>query len=64
MQAEEAVWEGRSTKSFAEAAYNAIAKAEEERGDDAPMEYDITLRATRTSGSSLSEYIAQARGGG
>ena len=64
MQAEEEVWEGRSPKSFAEAAYNAIAKAEEERGDDAPMEYDITLRATRRSGSSLSEYIAQARGGG
>lgn len=57
MQAEEeeGVWEGRSRTSFAEAAYNAVAKAEEERGDDAPLEFEITLRATRTPGSSLSE---------
>jgi len=63
MQSEE-VWEGRSTKSFAEAAYNAIAKAEDEQGDDAPLEFDITLRAKRERGQSLSEYIAQARGVG
>jgi len=64
MQSEEGVWEGRSTKSFAEAAYNAIAKAEDEQGDDAPLEFDITLRAKRERGHSLSEYIAQARGVG
>jgi hypothetical protein len=64
MQSEEGVWEGRSTKSFAEAAYNAIAKAEDERGDDAPVEFEITLRATRERGHSLSEYIALARGVG
>ena len=63
MQAEE-VWEGRSTKSFAEAAYNAVAKAEEEQGDDAPTEFEFTLRATRERGHSLSEYIALARGVG
>jgi hypothetical protein len=63
MQAEQ-VWEGRSTNSFAEAAYNAIAKAEEELGDGAPTEFDITLRATRERGHSLSEYIAFARGVG
>jgi hypothetical protein len=63
MQSEE-VWDGRSTKSFAEAAYNAIAKAEDEQGDDAPLEFDITLRAKRERGHSLSEYIAQARGVG
>jgi len=64
MQAEERVWEGRSPTSFAEAAYNAIAKAEDELGEDAPLEFDITLKATRAPGHSLSEYIAQARGGG
>jgi hypothetical protein len=63
MQSEE-IWEGRSTNSFAEAAYNAIAKAEEDRGDDAPVEFEITLRATRERGHSLSEYIALARGVG
>jgi len=59
---ERGVWEGRSPVSFAEAAYNAVAKAEEDLGDE-PREYEITLRAASTPGSSLSEYIAQARGG-
>jgi hypothetical protein len=62
MEGEENVWEGRSERSFAEAAYNAIGKAEDERGDEAPLEYDITLRAKRAPGHSLSEYIALARG--
>ena len=61
MQAEE-VWEGRSTSSFAEAAYNAIAKADDELGENAPTEFDITLRAARERGHSLSEYIALAQG--
>ena len=63
MEAEE-VFEGRSTSSFAEAAYNAIAKAEDVLGEDAPTVFDITLRATRERGQSLSEYIALARGSG
>ncbi|HEY3050701.1 MAG TPA: hypothetical protein VGJ40_03170 [Gaiellaceae bacterium] len=44
--------------SFAEAAKDAVRKAEEERGDDAPREYEATFRVTGEPGSSLSEYIA------
>jgi hypothetical protein len=51
-------WEGRSKVSFAEAAKDAVRKAEEERGDDAPREYEATFRVTGEPGSSLSEYIA------
>jgi hypothetical protein len=64
MKPEEGVWEGRSRNSFAEAAYQAVERAEEERGDEAPRLYDITLQVSATPGSSLSEYIAQARGAG
>jgi hypothetical protein len=56
------VWEGRSERNFAEAGYNAVAAAEQDRGDDAPLEYDVTFRAKRSPDSSLSEYIAVARG--
>jgi len=64
MAASENVFEGRSRTSFAEAAYAAVEKAEEELGDEAPTMYDITLQVSATPGSSLSEYIAQARSGG
>jgi hypothetical protein len=57
-------WTGRSRDSFAAAAKDAVRQAEEEQGDEAPREYDITLRVTATPGNSLSEYIAQARGSG
>jgi hypothetical protein len=55
-------WEGRSKVSFAEAAKEAVRKAEEERGDDAPRDYSVELRVTGDPGSSLSEYIAILRG--
>ena len=64
MESSENVFTGTSRTSFAEAAYAAVEKAEEELGDDAPTLYDITLQVCATPGSSLSEYIAQARGGG
>lgn len=64
MEANENVFEGRSRSSFAEAAYAAVEKAEEELGEDAPTLYEITLQVSATPGSSLSEYIALARGGG
>jgi hypothetical protein len=64
MEASENVFEGRSRTSFAEAAYAAVEKAEEELGEQAPTLYEITLQVSATPGSSLSEYIAQARGGG
>lgn len=64
MKPEERVWEGRSRSSFAEAAYQAVERAEDELGEDAPRLYDITLQVSATPGSSLSEYIAQARGSG
>jgi hypothetical protein len=57
-------WEGRSRTSFAEAAYQAVERAEEELGEKAPQLYDVTLRVSATPGSSLSEYIALARGSG
>ena len=55
-------WEGRSKVSFAEAAKEAVRKAEEERGDDAPRDYSVELGVTGDPGSSLSEYIAILRG--
>jgi hypothetical protein len=55
-------WEGTSKVSFAEAAKEAVRKAEEERGDDAPRDYSVELRVTGDPGSSLSEYIAILRG--
>jgi hypothetical protein len=55
-------WEGTSKVSFAEAAKEAVRKAEEERGDDAPRDYLVELRVTGDPGSSLSEYIAILRG--
>ena len=64
MEQSQGEWEGRSRTSFAEAAYQAVERAEEERGEDAPLMYDITLRVEATRGSSLSEYIALARGSG
>jgi hypothetical protein len=64
MKPEEGVWEGRSKVSFADAAKNAVRSAEDERGDDAPRLYDITLQVTGEPGSSLSEYIVLARGSG
>ena len=57
-------FEGRSRTSFAEAAYQAVERAEEELGEEAPELYDVTLRVSATRGSSLSEYIAMARGSG
>jgi len=57
-------WTGRSRDSFAAAAKDAVRQAEEERGAEAPTEYEITLRVTATPGDSLSEYIALARGSG
>ena len=62
MNDEGKVWKGRSERSFAEAAYNAVAAAEEDLGEEAPLKYDVTFQAKRSSGSSLSEYIALARG--
>jgi hypothetical protein len=59
---EDGSWEGRSKVSFAEAAKEAVRKAEEERGDDAPRDYSVELRVTGDPGSSLSEYIAILRG--
>ena len=55
---------GRGSRtSFAEAAQQAVEKAEEElRPSEAPDLYDVTLRVTVALGSSLSEYIAMARG--
>jgi hypothetical protein len=64
MQQPQGEWEGRSRTSFAEAAYQAVEKAEEELGENAPLMYDVTLRVEATRGSSLSEYIAVARGSG
>jgi hypothetical protein len=64
MEQSEGEWEGRSAKSFAEAAYQAVERAEEELGDRAPRTYDVTLRVDATPGSSLSEYIAVLRGSG
>jgi hypothetical protein len=59
---DEGSWQGESKVSFAEAAKDAVRKAEEERGDDAPREYTVELRVTGDPGSSLSEYIAILRG--
>lgn len=64
MEQPQGEWEGRSRTSFAEAAYQAVEKAEEELGENAPLMYDVTLRVEATRGSSLSEYIAVARGSG
>lgn len=64
MEQSQGEWEGRSRTSFAEAAYQAVEKAEEELGEEAPELYDVTLRVSATRGSSLSEYIAMARGSG
>jgi hypothetical protein len=54
-------WEGRSKVSFADAAKNAVKKAEDERGNEDPTEYDVTLRVKGEPGSSLSEYIVVLR---
>jgi hypothetical protein len=62
MKDEGQVWEGISQRSFAEAAYKAVAAAEDELKERAPMEYEVTFRARRTEGSSLSDYVALARG--
>jgi hypothetical protein len=64
MQPSQGEWEGRSKTGFAEAAYQAVERAEEELGEEAPELYDVTLRVSATRGSSLSEYIALARGSG
>jgi hypothetical protein len=64
MEPSEDVFEGRSRTSFAEAAYAAVERAEEELGEGAPTLYDVTLQVSATPGSSLSEYIAQAKGVG
>jgi hypothetical protein len=64
MEQPQGEWEGRSRTSFAEAAYQAVERAEEELGEEAPELYDVTLRVSATRGSSLSEYIAIARGSG
>jgi predicted hydrolase (HD superfamily) len=58
------VWRGRSTESFADAARDAVRQAEDELGERAPKEYEITLGAMATPGSSLSDYIAFAKSGG
>jgi len=57
---DEASWEGHSKVSFAEAAKDAVKKAEDERGEEA-AEYDVTLRVTAEPGRSLSEYIVVLR---
>ena len=64
MEPSEDVFEGRSRTSFAEAAYAAVEKAEEALGEGAPTLYEVTLQVSATPGSSLSEYIAQAKGAG
>ncbi len=64
MEQSENEWEGRSTTSFAEAASEAVRKAEDELGERAPQLYDVTLRVAATPGNSLSEYIAILRGSG
>jgi hypothetical protein len=64
MEQSQGEWEGRSKTSFAEAAYQAVERAEEELREEAPLMYDVTLRVEATRGSSLSEYIALARGSG
>jgi hypothetical protein len=56
----DASWEGHSKVSFADAAKDAVKKAEADRGDEA-AEYDVTLRVTGEPGSSLSEYIVVLR---
>jgi hypothetical protein len=53
---DERSWEGRSKVSFADAAKEAVKKAEADRGDEL-TEYDVTLRVKGEPGSSLSEYI-------
>ena len=64
MEQSQGEWEGRSRTSFAEAAYAAVEKAEDELRDQAPRLYDVTLQVSAEPGSSLSEYIALARGSG
>ena len=54
-------WEGRSGASFADAAKAAVKKAESDRGNEDPTEYDVTLRVKGEPGSSLSEYIVVLR---
>jgi hypothetical protein len=53
---DEGTWRGESKVSFAEAAKDAVKKAEADLGDE-PTEYDVELRVTGEPGSSLSEYI-------
>jgi hypothetical protein len=55
---DERIWEGRSKVSFADAAKEAVKKAEADRGDE-PAEYDVALRVTGEPGSSLSEYVVR-----
>ena len=50
-------WEGHSKASFAEAAKEAVKKAEMDRGGDERTEYEVSLRCVGEPGSSLSEYI-------
>jgi len=53
-------WRGDSKVSFADAAKDAVKKAEADRGDE-PTEYTVELRCKGEPGSSLSEYIAVLR---
>lgn len=64
MNDDEKVWRGSSKDSFADAARDAVRQAEDELGDRAPREFEITLAAKATPGSSLSDYIAFAKSGG
>jgi len=58
-------FEGSSKASFADAARNAVEKAEEvfrERGEDLPTSYDVRLRVT--AAGVISDYKALVSPGG
>ena len=54
-------WEGRSSTSFADAAKEAVRKAEADHGREEPTTYDVTLQVVGDPGMSLSEYIVVLR---
>jgi hypothetical protein len=66
MYQEDREWfEGSSKSNFADAARNAVEKAEEvfrDRGEELPTEYDVRLRVTAEG--VISDYKAQVSPGG
>jgi hypothetical protein len=63
MQSEE-VWEGRSDEELRGGCLQHNREGGGRAGRRLPVEFEITLRAARERGHSLSEYIAMARGVG